>query len=73
MSPLSKLLLEHVSPTMMAAFPYLGAGLGMLVYSGAEKLMGRDVIKEPLTKKELPYTLAMIVLDIAAPIFSCLA
>lgn len=67
--PLSKILLEHAAPTMMAAFLYLGAGLGMLIYSGAEKLMGRDAIKEPLTRKELPYTLAMIVLDIAAPIF----
>ena len=29
--PLSKLLLEHVEPTMMAAFLYLGAGLGLLL------------------------------------------
>ena len=28
--PLSKLLLEHVGTTMMAAFLYLGAGLGLL-------------------------------------------
>lgn len=67
--PLSKLLLNHAQPTMMAAFLYLGAGLGMLAYSAAEKLMGRDAIKQPLTRKELPYTLSMIVLDIAAPIF----
>lgn len=28
--PLSKLLLTHAEPTMMAAFLYLGAGIGML-------------------------------------------
>lgn len=66
--PLSKLLLEHVGTTMMAAFLYLGAGLGLLVYSVAGKAIGRITIKEPVTRKELPYTVAMVVLDIAAPI-----
>ena len=66
--PLSKLLLEYVGTTMMAAFLYLGAGLGLLVYSVAGKAIGRITIKEPLTRKELPYTVAMVVLDIAAPI-----
>lgn len=66
--PLSKLLLEHVAPTMLAALLYLGAGLGLLVYSGAEKLLKRRRSKEPLTKKELPYTVAMVLLDIMAPI-----
>ena len=27
--PLSKILLQNVAPTMMAAFLYLGAGLGL--------------------------------------------
>lgn len=67
--PFSKQLLNHVTPTMMAAFLYLGAGLGLLLYSVFGKLFGRSPIQEPLTKKELPYTVAMIVLDIAAPIF----
>jgi len=67
--PLSKLLLENAGPTMMAAFLYLGAGFGLLIYSGIGKAFGKVTIKEPLTKKELPYTIAMVVLDIAAPIF----
>ena len=29
--PLSKLLLEQVSATMMAAFLYLGAGIGLML------------------------------------------
>lgn len=63
--PFSKLLLTQVQPTMMAAFLYLGAGLGLLVYG----LLGGEKEKsKPLTKAELPYTVGMIVLDIAAPI-----
>lgn len=65
--PLSKVLLHHAEPTMMAAFLYLGAGLGMLLYSLLAK--PDAAANEKLTKKELPYTIAMVVLDIAAPIF----
>ena len=61
--PLSKVLLQFVQPTMMAAFLYLGAGVGLFVYGAAIKEKG-----EKLTKAELPYTVGMIVLDIAAPI-----
>lgn len=67
--PLSKLLLEHVEPTMMASFLYLGAGLGLLLYGLGQKALGKGEKQEPLTKQELPYTVAMVVLDIAAPIF----
>jgi len=47
---------------------YLGAGLGMFVYSIVSKAAGKATHTEPLTKKELPYTIAMVLLDIAAPI-----
>ena len=63
--PVSKLLLPHGSPTMMAAFLYLGAGVGLFLYG---KLRGKREAEAPLTKAELPYTVGMIVLDIAAPI-----
>lgn len=63
--PVSKLLLEHAQPTMMAAFLYLGAGVGLFIYG---KLTGEKDKGEPLTKAELPYTIGMVVLDIAAPI-----
>ena len=63
--PVSKLLLRHVGSTMMAAFLYLGAGLGLMLFS---LLSGSREKGEPLTRKELPYTVGMIVLDIAAPI-----
>lgn len=66
--PLSKLLLVHVDSTMMAALLYLGAGLGILAYGVARKVLGKEETKAPLTKAELPYTIAMVVLDIIAPI-----
>lgn len=66
--PFSKMLLGYVEPTMMAAFLYLGAGLGMFVYSIVAKAAKKSAPTEPLTKKELPYTIAMVVLDIIAPI-----
>ncbi len=63
--PLSKLLLQQLSPTMMAAFLYLGAGVGLFFYG----LLTREKQKAaPLTRAELPYTIGMILLDIAAPI-----
>ena len=66
--PLSKILLKDVQATMMAAFLYLGAGMGMAIYSLLNKAIAREQKKEALTKKELPYTVAMVVLDIIAPI-----
>ena len=64
-APAGKLLLQHISATMMAAFLYLGAGVGLLIYG----LLSREREKSaPLTRAELPYTLGMIVLDIAAPV-----
>ncbi len=63
--PVSKTLLQTVPPTMLAAFLYLGAGLGV----GGMYLLRKDKKQEEnLTKKDLPYTVGMIALDIFAPI-----
>ena len=53
---------------ILAAALYMGAGLGLFLYGLIEKWIGKREHKEPLTKKELPYTVAMVVLDIVAPI-----
>lgn len=66
--PISKLLLSHVGSVMMAGLLYLGAGIGMLLYGLFKKAFDRGVKKEPLTKKELPYMIAIVILDIFAPI-----
>ena len=68
-SPFSKLLLDHMPPTLMAGFLYLGAGVGMVVIALLKRLRRQPRQGKPLTVRELPYTLAMILLDIAAPIF----
>lgn len=66
--PMSKFLLNHAGATVTAAFLYLGAGIGLLLYGSVEKLMNPGKKQKHLTQKELPYTAAMVVLDIAAPI-----
>ena len=63
--PVSKLLLTQVQPVTMAAFLYLGAGVGLFMWN---RMAGNRKKEAPLTKAELPYTIGMIVLDIAAPI-----
>ena len=65
--PVSKILLREVGSTTMAALLYLGAGVGI----GMLSLFSRNSREksEPLSKKDLPYVIGMIVLDIAAPIF----
>jgi drug/metabolite transporter (DMT)-like permease len=68
-APVSKLLLSEVPPTLMAAFLYLGAGLGMLAVNGARKLRHKETAGTKLTGKELPYVIGMVLLDIAAPVF----
>lgn len=68
-APFSKLLLDGVAPTMMAAFLYLGAGLGMLILGFFRTKLGIGRSEQHLTRRDLPYTLGMIGLDIAAPIF----
>lgn len=65
--PISKVLLQHVGPTTMAALLYLGAGIGIGIMSLFNKKHREKA--ESLTKAELPYIVGMIVLDIAAPIF----
>ncbi|MCK5129402.1 MAG: DMT family transporter [Clostridiales bacterium] len=68
-APVSKLLLEHISPTFMAALLYLGAGMGMLIVNGARIVARKERIEAKMTRKEMPYIIAMILLDILAPIF----
>lgn len=54
---------------MLAGFLYLGAGVGIGVLLGIRKTQNRLADEQWLDKKDLPYTIAMIGLDIAAPIF----
>ncbi len=64
--PLSKILLNKIEPLFLASLLYIGAGIGMLIVNF---LRGKNISEAKITKKELPYTVAMVLLDIAAPIF----
>ena len=64
--PIAKMLLKHAEPTMMAAFLYLGAGIGVCLYGVFRKK--KDQSTDKITKKEWPYVVGMVVLDIIAPI-----
>lgn len=65
--PISKMLLKEVGPTTMAALLYLGAGIGIGLLS-LFNIKDREN-SERLSKKDLPFVIGMIVLDIVAPIF----
>ncbi len=66
-APFSKILLEYVPSTMMAGLLYIGAGIGMGAVALFRKGTG-SACENRITKEDLPYTAAMILLDIAAPI-----
>ncbi len=64
--PCSKLLLDKITPTFMAALLYLGAGAGVgIMYLFHHK---HEAQTERLEKKDMPYTVGMVLLDIIAPI-----
>lgn len=67
-APVSKLLLAKLHPTFMAALLYLGAGLGMLVVKGIQRSRKNEQKEARITRKDWPFVVGMILLDIAAPI-----
>jgi len=67
-TPLSKLLLLHISPYLLASLLYFGAGIGMLFVILLSKVQRKSKIINEFKKKDLKYVILMIVLDIIAPI-----
>lgn len=67
-TPVSKLLLEFIPSTLLAGLLYLGAGVGMGILGAALTLAKKRQDEKRLDRSDLPYTLGMIALDIAAPI-----
>jgi drug/metabolite transporter (DMT)-like permease len=68
-APFSKLLLDYMPSTLMAGVLYIGAGLGMGGIALIRKVRKTEKTEDKITAADLPYVLAMILLDIAAPIF----
>ncbi len=67
-APFSKLLLDDIPPMLMAGFLYIGAGVCMGVIALVRRSRKEGNVERRLSRAELPYTVAMILLDIAAPI-----
>lgn len=67
-APVSKLLLTKVSSAIMAGLLYLGAGIGLVIVRFAQKQLHIVNKETKLSRKDTPYTVAMVALDIAAPI-----
>lgn len=67
-APFSKLLLGDIEPLLLAALLYLGAAFGMVLIMLARKITGWTGEEGVLTLKDLPYVIAMVILDIIAPI-----
>lgn len=69
MTPVSKLMLLSVPPVAEAGFLYLGAASGMLVIFLIQKMLHIRSENPPVDRSCLKYVIAMIVLDMLAPIF----
>jgi drug/metabolite transporter (DMT)-like permease len=67
-TPVSKLLLNNVPPIFIAGLVYIGAGVGMFLINLFRNKTTRKK-EAKITIKELPYTIAMVLLDVLAPIF----
>ena len=67
-TPISKMMLASVPPTMVAAFLYIGAGIGMGGMMLVRKQVKTATKEEKLTRSDIPYAVAMVLLDIIAPI-----
>lgn len=64
--PLSKILLEYTSPCMLSSLLYFGAALSVLIPALFRKK--EKSVESKIRKRDLPFLIAMVVLDTAAPI-----
>jgi len=67
-APLSKLLLNYISPYLMSSLLYFGAGFGMALITLLNKRQRADNIFKGFKKKDIKYIILMVLLDIIAPI-----
>lgn len=67
-APLSKLLMVELSPYFLSSLLYFGAGVGILLVIVGWSRVDPQQARVTFTKGDVPYILAMIVLDIIAPI-----
>jgi drug/metabolite transporter (DMT)-like permease len=61
-SPMSKLLLGAIDPLMLAALLYLGAGVGLVVYTLSRSALGHVRSEAPLSRADLPWLSSAIIM-----------
>ena len=69
MTPIAKLLQINAGPVAEAGLLYLGAGAGMAVIYMIQKKAGVESGRPSVGREDLKFVLAMIALDMMAPIF----
>lgn len=67
-TPCSKILLAHISPLMMAAYLYFGAGCGLFAIRSFQRITKSPNPEARISRSDGPYIVGMVLLDIAAPI-----
>jgi drug/metabolite transporter (DMT)-like permease len=68
-TPVAKILLGQIEPVPLAAFLYLGSGLGLLLYRGLRRLDRSFSIEARLTKDDFPWLAGSVLAGgVAAPI-----
>jgi len=69
-APIAKILLQDISPLLMASFLYLGCGFGLWLFQAINYISNRKLNTEAsLTKKDIPWLLGAIIFGgILAPI-----
>ena len=73
-TPFSKVLMTKITPSFMAGFLYIGAGLGMFLLGFLQRKTTKEIPgSEKITGKDFPYIAGMILLDIIAPVLLMIA
>ncbi|TAL27575.1 MAG: DMT family transporter [Alphaproteobacteria bacterium] len=68
-TPLAKLLIGSIDPWMLAGLLYLGAGIGLAVYSRIKRIIGVKTGEAPLRKADAPWLLLVILFGgVAGPV-----
>ena len=69
-APLAKLLLGEIQPVVLAAFLYLGSGIGLFIYKIIRHILGKESKKEArLQRKDFPWLFGSVLSGgVAAPI-----
>ncbi len=69
-APISKLFLGEIEPIPMAAYIYIGSGIGLVVFKIIQNILNKSEKSEaPLRKKDIPWLIGAIIFGgIIAPI-----